>query len=415
MSGLFISSCLSRNSCLQKCIPKIGFVILLNTVFSCSLIQPKTVIYKNPELGLKTVHTLDVYEEANTIHGLFSGVDQHSQQVVLRYINSENAGATWSDAITIKLSEVAIKQSKRGNDFQVAAYNNKVMAVWRAQGGEPWVGVIAGALSIDKGKTWRKINSPVSEKYAKIDQGYFDLTADSQGQFHLSWLDDREESGNTQVLRYASYSEKNANWNNHKILEESACTCCWSDIEADENGNIHVLFRDDKPRDMLTISSLDAGKSWQTPEVVWPFNWEFVGCPHQGGGLITTYVDNAVTLHSIIWNGVEETRGLYYANSDKKSVPLEYLDNEWSDSGDIAALDNENIAVVFTTRVDDKKVVMSKFSDDKGETWSETQLLTREGAEPSHPRIVSTPEGYRFFWTEWQENGDATLIMSELN
>ena len=372
-----------------------------------------------PDAGLKTVHTLDIYAENNTIHTLLSGVDIKSQELVVRYLNSVDAGKTWSVPVTVNKGIAPVKQSRRGNDFQVAAYGHKIMAVWKTKGGEPWAGMIVAALSRDQGKTWQQISSPVSDKYSKIDQGYLDVTVDYHGKFHIVWLDDREEAGDTQGLRYANFQDKKNKgvWENHKDLEASACTCCWSNITTDGTGNIHVLYRDDKPRDMMLISSVDGGKSWQKPNAVWPFGWEFVGCPHQGGGIAATSERGKVVLHSVVWNGKPSNRGLYYSQAESvgsKWVPIVSMGDNTSASGDIAVMDNKHIGIVYSVGDAEKKQVMAKVSKDGGKSWLKALRLTADGAEGSHPRIIGTSNGFRVFWTEWQENGDAIGMMSAI-
>ena len=393
------------------------FVVLF--LSSCTQIRHIKTTQNFANTGLQTIHTLDVFSEKNTIHALLSGIDKESQHIVLRYINSLDAGKTWSSSVTVNQNIAPVKKSKRGNDFHVAAYGDTVMAIWQTKGGEPWTGKISAALSLDQGKTWNKIPSPVSDQYSKIHQGYFDITADQLGNFHLTWLDDREEAGDTQGLRYASFQNqtKDAAWIYHNNLEATACTCCWSNITADSKGNIHVLYRDDSPRDMMLSSSNDTGKSWTKLGAVWPFNWEFVGCPHQGGGLSTTQLEGETVLHSVIWNGNESNKGLYYHQSEPSAesvTPIIPLGDETSASGDIAVIDNNHIGVVYTTGNAENKKVMAKLSEDGGQSWLKEHRLTADGAEPSHPRIIGTPDGFRFFWTEWQENGDAIAIMSEL-
>jgi len=391
------------------------FTFTLLFIPSCALLSHKPPVQKTINTGLKTVHTLDIHAEKNTIHALFSGIDSNTRQLALKYMGSLDAGENWSAPITVNMGLAPLKKSKRGNDFQVASHGNNVMAVWQTKGGEPWTGKIAVALSSDKGQTWRQIRSPVSDKYAKFDQGYLDVSADSKGQFHIVWLDDREESGNTQGLRYARFSE--GLWRQHQDLEITACTCCWASITADKNNNIHVLYRDDSPRDMRLISSLDGGKSWQQSKTAGSFGWEFIGCPHQGGGLTNTQVDEKTILHSVVWNGKTDSRGIYYSqselNKDKIAVLLPIGDNN-SSSGDIAALDSDHIRIVYATGDVESKSVMTKASANGGLSWSNELRLTGDGAEPSHPRIVATPNGFRFFWTEWKENGDAVAIISEL-
>lgn len=390
------------------------FVVIAVFLSSCSQIKPLTITQDFALADLKTSHTLDVYAENNTIHTLLSGVDSESQQLVVRYIHSLDAGKTWSSPVTVNKNIAPVKKSKRGNDFQIAASGQTIMAIWSTQGGEPWVGIISAALSVDHGKTWRKIPSPVSSDFSAINQGYYDLTADPQGNFHMTWLDDREESGNTQALRYASFQPKRSTWTNHSNLEPTSCTCCWSSITMDQSGAIHVLYRDDSPRDMMLVSSFDRGQSWQTSQSVWNFNWAFVGCPHQGGGVATTNVNGKTCVHNIIWNGSEDKRGLYYRKlklSGKNNTPLISLGDETSASGDIATIDDRVGLIYITGTVENKRVVV-RLSDDNGESWQEEKSLTAFGAQPSHPKIIATPEGFRFFWTEWQDDGRAVTVMS---
>jgi len=392
-------------------------ILIILTLPSCALLSHKTPIQKNIPTGLKTVHTLDVYSDKGILHTLFSGIDSRTKQLALKYMSSSDGGSSWRVPITVNQRLVSVKKSKRGNDFQLAASGNTVMVVWQTKGGEPWTGKIAVALSQDFGQSWKQIPSPVSEQYAKIDQGYFDLSVDSQGHFHVVWLDDREEAGNTQGLRYARLRNKADQWDQHKNLELTACTCCWASITVDKKDNIHVLFRDDSPRDMYLTSSLDGGKSWQKPQTAGSFSWEFIGCPHQGGGLTSTQMNNKTLLHAAIWNGKTSNKGIYYSQSElnkAKIAVLQSIGDNFSASGDIAALDNEHLRIIYTAGNFESKSVITRASNDGGLSWSDELKLTGEGAEPSHPRIIATPKGFRFFWTEWQKNGDALAIISEL-
>ncbi|MCF6202548.1 MAG: glycoside hydrolase [Methylococcaceae bacterium] len=408
-----------KNSNLSSIVVIACLFLLFINLSSCSQIKPINTQHNFAETGLQTIDTLDVYAEGNIIHALLSGMDKKSQAPALRYINSLDAGKTWSLPVTVNKNLPKVIKSKRGNDFQVAAHGDKIMAIWQTQGGEPWSGILSAALSLDQGRTWNKIPSPVENKYSKINQGYFDITADLHGTFHITWLDDREEAGDTQGLRYASfqYINKDSTWTYHNDLEATSCTCCWSSITADKKGNIHVLFRDDNPRDMMIISSFDAGKSWKKANPVWAFGWNFVGCPHQGGGVATTQNNDETILHSVVWNGNESNRGLYYNQSklnNEALSPIVSLGDETSASGDIAVIDNKQIGVVYTTSTTENTNVMTKLSLDGGKSWQKEQRLTSEGAEPTHPRIIGTNDGFRFFWTEWLENGNAMLVMSEL-
>lgn len=396
---------------------RISIFLAIIGLSSCASIESSSPVQIIADAHLQTVNTIDVYSENDTIHALFSGIDTVSQQLTLKYLRSTNHGESWSSPVIVNRNIALVKKSKRGNDFQIAAFREHIMAIWQTKGGEPWTGKIAAALSNDNGKTWNKIPSPVSDIYSKIDQGYFDLTADPAGNFHINWLDDREEAGDTQGLRYAQFQKNTNTWTLHKDIELTACTCCWSNITADKKGNIHTLFRDDSPRDMKIISSLDNGKSWQTPNTVENFDWQFVGCPHQGGGIATTQENDQTIIHSLVWNGKNSNRGLYYSQSvlsAKKSQAIISMGDNTSASGDIAVSNNNRIATTYITGNFGNKRVIARISNDGGKSWSGEQQLTIKGAEPSHPRIVGTSQGFSVFWTEWQENGNAAVIMSTL-
>lgn len=384
---------------------------------SCSQLKPIKVFKISAESRLNSIDTLDVYSDNGTLHVLLSGSEQNTDSTSVQYFNSSDEGHTWSTPVIVNPPKQIVKPSKRGNDFQIAAKNNKVMAIWRKQGAEPWVGIISSSYSTDNGKTWKTIPSPVNQEFSSIDQGYFGLAADLNGHFHLTWLDDRNEAGDTQVLRYAKFTNNDVTtgWNHHYALENTACTCCWSSVATDLNGGVHILFRDDEPRDMMLTSSLNSGQDWQAAQTVWPFNWSFIGCPHQGGSVITTQADSNVIKHSVIWNGHKKSQGVYYKSSNENTKPV-LLSDHSGRSADIAHMENpQYIASVYTISEAGQKTVVSRISEDGGINWGKELRLSKENAEPSHPKVVATKHGFRYFWTEWQNDGTAIAIMAKID
>jgi hypothetical protein len=115
----------------------------------------------------------------------------------------------------------------------------------------------------------------------------------------------------------------------------------------------------------------------------------------------------------VVWNGNESDRGLYYHSQPTTNKPVSIGDKS-SASGDIATIADKHIGIVYITGDTEKKHVMVKLSEDGGESWSAERRLSLDGAEPSHPKIIGTASGFRFFWTEWQKNGDAIVVMSEI-
>ncbi len=398
--------------------PGATYSILLFSLFlwACATqikpVQNKPVLF---DAGLSDVHTLDLYSTEDSIHSLVSGIDKQTGATVVKYLASGDAGQSWTSPVIVNQGQAEIKASKRGNDFQLAVSASSILAAWKTVGADPWVGVLSFAISHDGGNSWEKVASPLGEELSAFDQGYFDLGADGDDNFHLSWLDDREEAGDTQGLRYARYSTENG-WHFVTNLEQTVCTCCWSKIVNDDQRNVHVLFRDDSPRDMRLISSFSQGKSWSPAKTIIPFNWEFIGCPHQGGALTNATLQDKAHLLALVWNGDSEKKGLYFSRThadEQNGSSATQVAGKTSKSGDLAVI-NERIGMVYSEGLAEDKKVVFKQSINGGEHWSEGTVLTAPGVGPSHPRIVTTGEGFRVFWTEWLDSGEAVAKMSAL-
>lgn len=395
-------------------------VLLLLPLFSCSLPNKKAGVTV-PNLGFDSIYTLDLYQDGQRVHLLASGQDKTNDVVSLKYVYTDNQGYHWSEAVEVNQPIAPVKKSVRGNDFQIAVNGPNIVAAWQTVGSVPWAGVITLAISNDHGLTWRRLESPISDDFSMIDQGYFDLAADNKGYFHLTWLDDRDENGNYQVLRYARLAaeQPKPRWAFYKELDDSVCTCCWTKVVTDKQAAVNVLFRDDKPKDMVLLRSGNRGESWQAADTIAAFNWDFIGCPHQGGSLVVVSSEDKKVMHSIIWNGSQENlgAGLYYsrllANETKWSTAMP-IKKQITFSGDIAAQDDQNIAMVYRTGTGRQKRIEMTRSMDAGNTWSEPKQISSSGTLPSHPRLLGNAHGYLVFWTAKSANGDTRMRIAKI-
>jgi len=358
---------------------------------------------------LSSIHTLDIYNDHGRIHALLSGVATDGGEIVLRHLASADGGRSWSVPVTVNCGIAPAKPSRRGNDFQLAASGQQIVVAWQTLDKQKWITPMVIALSRDGGKSWQAGPNPAGGK-PLINQGYIDIAADREGEFHIVWLDDREEHGNFQGLRYAKGHSQAGGlvWEAQKTLDESTCTCCWTAITMSSDRNLHVLYRDHEPRDMALAGSSDAGASWKTLGSVGGFNWQFAGCPHRGGGIAAMEQNRRVHLHTVVWNGNVADSGLYYLRSMDGGrhweVPWKIHD-ALSGPGDVALLDAKRVGIVYTVEEQDRRQVMLLRSNDGGKSWSKAQPLSAPGAKASHPRLIANPGGYRAFWSEQRDNG----------
>lgn len=359
--------------------------------------SPTVAPYSKSTFGLYDISTFDVYVDDDVIHVLAGGKNSaKDKQIKLRYTRSEDGGHNWQDSVS--LANLPASINSRGNDIQLAAKSNHLLAVWQGKGELPGMGPMVSAYSQDNGKTWTKGTNPALNNAG--DQSHVDLIADQHAMFHAVWLEDPEENG-YQSLRYARSVDWGKHWNHATTLDDSTCSCCWNEFALSPDGELNILYRDMKPRDMSLIQSSDDGKIWKHVSTVGEFGWQFDGCPHNGGSLAYVGADNPKHLHTLVWTGADQKAGLYYLSSKNNgkdwSKPKKLGNN--AIHGDIATFDNKVVAVWDEMDADGSGVFYSE-SDDDGITWSTSTRLTVSKNAATHPRLVTTRHGLLALWTE---------------
>ncbi len=367
---------------------------------NCSIIfAASTVSYSKSTLGLYDISTFDAYVDGEIIHIIAGGKrTADDQQLSIRYTRSEDGGRHWKRPLTldIQLSEIIVS---RGNDIQLATKDKRLVALWQSQGELPGMGPMAGAYSLDNGRTWQQSPNPARDNDGS--QAYIDLIADLRGNFHAVWLEDPDENG-YQSLRYARSINSGKQWSQPVTLDDTTCSCCPNTFALSPKNELNVLYRDMTPRDMALMQSSDSGLTWRRISTVGNFDWNFKGCPHIGGGLGYIENDDIAQLHSVVWTGVEEKPGLYYLSSSNNgqtwSIPARL--GETAIHGDIAALDNRRVFAIWNEMEAEGLSIFYALSEDGGGSWLKPKRLTEAGNAATHPKLVSTRQGILAMWTE---------------
>ncbi|HUL11084.1 MAG TPA: sialidase family protein [Methylococcaceae bacterium] len=199
--------------------------------------------------GLVDVQSMDVFVEGRRLHALLVAKFSTSAQVSAFYVFSIDGGRTWSKPVSLARKDKTPVISRRGNDAQLATNGKHMVAVWQTRGEFPGAGPMVVAYSGDGGLTWARGESPASGDPSR-NQSYMDLTVDRTGRFHLAWLDDREEKGNTQGLRYARSMDGGHRRLAETTIDDAVCTCGWNRLVVSPDQTVSVLYRDDTPHDM---------------------------------------------------------------------------------------------------------------------------------------------------------------------
>ena len=353
-------------------------------------------------LGLRNLISFDVYAEGSNVHAVMAAETADRKKPYIAYLHSDDGGLHWAAPIEIAHHLPAALESRIGNDLQVAASGDRLLVVWQLSGDLPGMGPLATLYSLDGGKQWQAGSPPGA---SDIDQSHADLAADSQGRFHLVWLDDRDENG-YQGLRYARSSDTGGQWELQQTIDDSSCSCCWNRLVISPDDRLHVLYRDMEPRDMALAQSFDAGQHWQRTATVGEFDWQFNGCPHNGGAL--AHADDQ-TWHGLVWTGADHKVGLYHLQSADAgrhwSAPRAMGDGAKAFHSDLAIdADGAVVAIWDELGNEGSRVVFSQ-SQDHGEPWLVPQLLSAAEASASFPRVLATEAGILALWME-QKTGE---------
>lgn len=364
--------------------------------------------------GLMEVKSLDVAADAGAIHVLLVGSFAQRNRVSVAYVWSTDGGRTWSKPVFVDAENAPPAISRRGNDARLAVRGRQIVAVWQSKADLPGTGEMAVAVSADQGKTWRPGANPAVGD-STHNQSHMAVAADRAGNFHLVWLDDREENGNTQGLRYARSTDGGLRWQPETTLDATTCTCCWTRLAVLPDGSLALLYRDSDPHDMRLASLRPGQRGWRNLGAVGRFDWNFTGCPHCGGGLATTGAPGRVALHGVVWTGKDDVAGLYYLRSTdggaRWSVPAKMAGAQARES-DIAAQPGGSVALAYVSGRSPAAPVQFRVSKDAGRHWSAPVAVSAPEASADHPRVVATPFGFRVFWTEARPGGGKTWAMA---
>lgn len=348
------------------------------------------------------VFSVDIVSYDNRLH-LLTG-RHHQGQKSLWYRYSDDGGVRWSVENKVLNSDDLPVRASRGNDAQIVAQGETVVVTWTKFDPQARFnsGPMLAARSVDGGQSWQQAVAPPDWK--KGPHGFADMVADDQF-MHAVWLDSRKGKGvgkGGQGVRYARSNDGGLSWQSNITADGHSCSCCWNKMTTDGEGNTYLLYRDKEPSD-LSIGVMNAQKQWKRLNHVGAFNWQFDGCPHIGGGLDFQTVAGKKRLHSVVGTGHPDHLGVHYLYSDDSGENwsvTKQLGDESAIHADIAAHDDGRTVAVWDMMGEAGLAIFSAESKDRGKSWSPARQLSKKAMRASHPRIVTTENGFLIVWTE---------------
>jgi len=183
----------------------------------------------------------------------------------------------------------------------------------------------AGSLmftqSFDNGLTWTNAKFVHTDTLRDNSRSYFDLATLPDGEVAIVWLDGRLRKGKDGSSLFFAKTNGTNGFLADKILSETVCQCCRTDIYVDVQSNIHVVYRDvesrleGQVRDFAHIASDNNGDTFTAANKISNDNWLVDGCPHTGASL-----SSCGNKLQACWFTAAGVPGLYFSESDNRGV-----------------------------------------------------------------------------------------------
>lgn len=311
----------------------------------------------------------------------------------LYYAVSADEGNTFSAAMRV-LTANGILPHAENMPKMVFKPDGEIIAIYGVEQNDArnkYAGRVFYTRSLNGGKSWLPAQPLVADT-GSYDQRYFDIALLPGGEAAAIWLDNRKDVDAEGSSLYYAVTSGHEGFKQERSLAETVCQCCRTDLYTDDQGGIHIAFRDiinDSIRDMVHMVSTDGGVSFSAMNRISADNWVVRGCPHTGPAM----VKNKEGMH-FAWFTMGGGEGVYYCQSADNgqtytrkqkvsSVPL-------AKHPQITALADNKIMLVWDEPVKVKNRFNSRVGfqlrDGAGKIL-DTGLLTPDSVYASYPVI----------------------------
>lgn len=164
---------------------------------------------------------------------------------------------------------------------------------------------------------WKKAGR-INDVADVAKEAFVSLASNDKGEIYAVWLDLR--GNNKNKIAGAKSVDGGKTWSKNKIIYSSpdgtVCECCKPSV-AVKDKIVAVMFRNwlNGNRDLFITTSIDGGSTFKEAKQLGDGNWKLNACPMDGGGLIIRN-DNTV---STIWRREQD---IYTCEVGKKETKM---------------------------------------------------------------------------------------------
>jgi hypothetical protein len=317
-------------------------------------------------------------------------VYKEGQHVMLR--GSTDAGVSWMSPRVVNAAEEAIEAGGDSSPKIAAGRKGELFVTWTRPSAKFHTGQVRFARSLDGGKAF---GAPVTVNIDRQDITHrFDSVAvNRDGKVFVAWIDSREGATS---LYFSVSSDGGATFPKDQRAGPRSCECCRVSQVVQEDGSVLAMWRavfDPNIRDHA-IARLGADGGVSEARRATFDDWRVDACPHHGPSLAQ---DGAKRLHAVWFSGTPGKEGVYYGRLREGSVEGQRrVGGDTAEHADIAA-SGKRIAIAWKEFDGKRSRLRAMRSDDGGETWTEVDLASTEGAS-DHPKVLARGASFYVLW-----------------
>lgn len=308
---------------------------------------------------------------------------------------SEDDGKHFSESVVVTPVPENIGNDGENRPKIRVARDGTVLITWTELLAEKYAGNIKFSRSTDSGRTFSE--PIILNDDGRVTSHRFDsLAIDGKGRVAVAWLDARDRDAAREkgeefkgVSLYSGQSFDNgAHFEPNRQIHQHTCECCRTALTWTDEGPV-VLLRNifgTNTRD-FAVARLD--KVEEGVRRVTRDEWQIDACPHNGGSLAT---DDKGQLHLTWFTSGTVAQGQFYkrisGHQESKPMALGDVDAQPNHAAVVA----HGKTIILAWREFDGNVYSAKmmFSNDSGETWSESwRLMLSAGANDYPVPLIS--------------------------
>lgn len=271
----------------------------------------------------------------------------------------------------------------------IAIWLQTIHVVWNTQDFEN--SSIRYKKSLDNGKTWNNTTEIISN----MTHAYYPVVSVYKNIVHVAWIDYRDTNSE---IYYTRSTDNGDTWDTARRLtyDSPIKNNIYDTVICTDKENVYLAWKDYRTgsSEIFFKKSRDSGTTWTNDQRL-TTDYSPSYCPSliaDGNYLYIAYQDGGLK------------PDIYFLKSDSSG-------NEWNEKTNIVktqeASTNPCLAVsekgLYLTWQDDRtgaeEIYLQK-SDDRGETWGETQQLSSNSTSCINPKIYAYDENVVVLWQD---------------